>query len=298
MNALLRILASLSLFLVVNDARGQFGRPPPVRLPPPRMPVIPRTPIVPPVLPRTQPGPLKQGAVTTPIGRRDVDGPSRNWRFASAASTVGLAGLSHGPLLAASSLFARRADVNLRLDELLDGLVLQPPVDPQRPPVQANPPMAQQRIAPGPGDENASPDFGLWIGVFVVLGVIGGIAVLLRTVASAPSLGRSRIRIVATPPGDAPDQIRRAWVGLELPLANGQTGPCRQPAEGILSGRDEAPCSGYAVDGRQAVALLAAREPEAAAWWREHAPHVSMHGYQLVFPADVCDLVGSRSGQS
>ena len=304
MNGLLRILASLSLFLVINDARGQFGRPPPVRVPPPpppvsrTTPVVPRTtPIAPLVIPQTRPGTSKQGAVTRPLNAQVVSGSGRASRLASAASTVGLAGLPQGHFLAASSLFARRADVNVRLDELLDELVVQPPPEPQRPLLQPNPPVAQQRNAPGSGGQSSLPNFDVWIGVFGVLAALGVLAVLLRSVASAPSLRGSRIRIVATPPGDAPDDIRRAWIGLELPLANGQTGPCRQPAQGILSGQDEGTRSGYAVDGRQAVALLAARAPEAAAWWREHAAHVTMHGYQLVFPAEACELVGRRAGE-
>jgi hypothetical protein len=155
------------------------------------------------------------------------------------------------------------------------------------------PPVAQQWSTPGSGQQASSPDVEIGIVVVgVVLAVLVGIVVLLRSAASAPQLRSGRIRIVAAPPGEAPDHIRRAWIGLELPVANGQIGPCPQPAQGVLSGQDEAPCSGYAVDGRQAVALLAAQAPEAAAWWREEAPNVTMHGYQLVFPADVCEQIG------
>jgi hypothetical protein len=286
MNGLLRILASLSLLLVVNDARGQFGRPP-VRVPPPRTPIIPRTT---PVVPRTTPITPPATSQTQP-GTRHVDASTRASGFASAASTVGLAGLPQGPLLAASSLAARQAEGDFRVPELTDKLVIWP--QPQRSPLEPNLLVAQQRNPPGPGQQTSSSDVGVWIVVAGVgLALLLGIAVVMRNAGSARRFGRGRIRIVAMPPGDAPEHIRRAWVGLELPLANGQSGPSRQPAQGILSGQDEGPCSGYAVDGREGVALLAAKAPEAAAWWRQQAPHVTTHGYQLVFPADVCEQVG------
>ena len=227
-----------------------------------------------------------------PMGGRHVDGSTRESGFASAASTVGLAALPQGPILAASSLVARQADGNLRVLEQMDKLVIRPP-QPQRPPLEPNLLVAQQRNPPGPGQQTSSSDVGVWIVVAGVgLALVLGIAVLRRSAGSARQFGRGRIRIVAMPPGDAPEHIRRAWVGLELPLANGQSGPTRQPVQGILSAQDEGPVSGYAVDGREGVALLTAKAPEAAAWWRQQAPHVTMHGYQLVFPADVCEQVG------
>ncbi|HEY7315037.1 MAG TPA: hypothetical protein VH643_37170 [Gemmataceae bacterium] len=44
------------------------------------------------------------------------------------------------------------------------------------------------------------------------------------------------VRIIATPPGEAPEEIRQAWLGLELPLAAGETGPHNVPTGGVLSG--------------------------------------------------------------
>ena len=44
------------------------------------------------------------------------------------------------------------------------------------------------------------------------------------------------VRIIATPPGEAPEEVRRAWVGLELPLAAGETGPHTTPVGGVLTG--------------------------------------------------------------
>jgi hypothetical protein len=96
------------------------------------------------------------------------------------------------------------------------------------------------------------------------------------------------IRIVRTPPGEPPEWIRRAWVGLKLPLATGESKARCVPTEGALSGEGPVFSMGYIVNGRKAVASLAAHSPEAAAWWRANAPHVVSSGYQLFFPAESC----------
>ena len=119
------------------------------------------------------------------------------------------------------------------------------------------------------------------------------------------------IRIVATPPGEAPREVREAWVGLDLPLAAGETGPRLVPASGVLSGprtllgklfarltgqtRQE---WGYVVDAPQALMLLAAAAPWAARWWREHVPHAWEPGYRFVFYAAVCDEGGGATGRA
>src|SRR5947199_83534 len=44
------------------------------------------------------------------------------------------------------------------------------------------------------------------------------------------------IRIIDVPPGEAPEWVRRAWVGLVLPLAPGEYGPRVLAAAGVLTG--------------------------------------------------------------
>jgi hypothetical protein len=99
------------------------------------------------------------------------------------------------------------------------------------------------------------------------------------------------IRIVSLPPGEAPFAIRLAWVGLELPLAGGQSRAETLSASGVLSEESVEATPAYAVEGSVAVQRLNLVSPEAAAWWRENAPHVLAPGYLLVFPADVCELL-------
>lgn len=99
------------------------------------------------------------------------------------------------------------------------------------------------------------------------------------------------IRIVAIPPGDAPEHVRQAWVGLELPLRNGATAPAPEIVVGALSGKVADFEPGYVVDGILAIHRLAAHSPEAAAWWRENAPLVLKPGYDLFFPSEACERV-------
>jgi hypothetical protein len=119
------------------------------------------------------------------------------------------------------------------------------------------------------------------------------------------------VRIIATPPGEAPEEVRRAWVGLDLPLVAGETGCRTVPISGILSGprtflakllklltgrRQYA--RGYVVDAPQALTILADRAPRAALWWREYAPHCWQPGFRFLFQAQVCaEVTGGSVGQ-
>ncbi len=123
------------------------------------------------------------------------------------------------------------------------------------------------------------------LGVGTIAGVMFGANVIRgRTVG--------RLRILSTPPGEAPEEIRSAWVGVELPLRRDETEPKQHQSLGVISQQGAETTRGYAVDGRAAVAALEVQSPEAAAWWREQAPHVVARGYRLFFPLDVCERVG------
>ncbi len=88
------------------------------------------------------------------------------------------------------------------------------------------------------------------------------------------------IRIIATPPGQAPLWVREKWVGLELPLAC-YPRPVRALTSGVLDGAPTFPgflgrlfrgrvsvTKGFAVDAAQAIAVLETKHPDAANWWR------------------------------
>lgn len=110
------------------------------------------------------------------------------------------------------------------------------------------------------------------------------------------------IRIIAVPPGEAPHQVREAWLGLRLPVSKGVLRHRRRwLSAGVLSGpkgildglrwlvrgkyerRD-----GRAVGTIVAVDLLEKANPEAARWWRENTPHLLQPGRHFLFPAQVC----------
>jgi hypothetical protein len=111
-----------------------------------------------------------------------------------------------------------------------------------------------------------------------------------------------KIRIIDLPPGEAPESIRRAWVGLVLPLAPGQNSPHEIAGVGVLTGprgfigRLWSLLSGryqrtfaYPVLVRDALSILEASAPDAATWWRLHTPHLLGPGRTFAFAEAVCE---------
>jgi hypothetical protein len=107
-------------------------------------------------------------------------------------------------------------------------------------------------------------------------------------------------QVVDTPPGEAPEYVRRGWVGLVLPVGEGEHGPHALPVTrdfaiptplgmtlGRLAGTVRG-ATGYLTEASLAVEMLAAVAPEAAEWYRENAPRRVAPGMVLFFPADVC----------
>jgi hypothetical protein len=127
----------------------------------------------------------------------------------------------------------------------------------------------------------------------VILGCIAGAAALGVAGFLGVRAWRNRtvghVRVVHTPPGEAPEDIRRAWVGVELPLNRRSLEPQPLPSVGVLSQQGILVAPGYFVEGRKAVAALADHDSAAADWWRQNAPHVLAKGYPLFFPENVCE---------
>jgi hypothetical protein len=114
-------------------------------------------------------------------------------------------------------------------------------------------------------------------------------------------LSRAYIRIIAVPPGEAPEDVRQAWVGVRIPLPLFHRRPRAWRSAGVLTGPRTllarlsalwsgrlGRANGYAVSVIEAIAALEAAHPEAARWWREHAPHLVRPGKAFVFSAEVC----------
>ena len=113
------------------------------------------------------------------------------------------------------------------------------------------------------------------------------------------------IRIIKTPPGEAPEEVRRAWVGLTLPIPPRFAGRRHASTVGVVSGpksflgvlfalisrRGVHQEDGYFVVAETAVEILARHSPDAAAWWRQHAPRSIAHGQMFVFAGDACEEI-------
>ena len=113
------------------------------------------------------------------------------------------------------------------------------------------------------------------------------------------------IRIIKIPIGEAPEDVREAWVGLILPLAEGRRSQRRNWAVfGVLSGpKSFLPkvlamllgkhpvLDGYRVNASAALEILAQRTPEAAEWWNENTPQFLRPNQYFVFDAESCEEV-------
>src|SRR4051812_26907206 len=87
-----------------------------------------------------------------------------------------------------------------------------------------------------------------------------------------------RVTVIATPSGEAPKEIRNAWVGLTLPcypsshqsslLMGVVTRDIRREKKSVII-----------VPQSDALAILEERQPEAAKWWKDR-------GYPLVVTPD------------
>jgi hypothetical protein len=111
------------------------------------------------------------------------------------------------------------------------------------------------------------------------------------------------IRITDIPPGEAPESVRKGWVGLVLPLARGETGPRRLLTSGVLTGPRSrfarlwhlvtgrlSYVEGYVVDAPRALSILSDHVPEAAEWWERNTPYLQ-EGRKFMFHAEVCEEI-------
>jgi hypothetical protein len=162
-----------------------------------------------------------------------------------------------------------------------------------RPPVVRPPaPHITPHVPGGHGGGGGGDPMPVIIGILVVVGAVIGVSWFVKALRQRAA---GSIRIVAIPPGEAPQGIRQAWVGVELPLLAGQKQPQAVVVHGVVSGGAAGSALVYVVDGRTAVERLASHDPNAADWWRENAPHALASGYQLLFPAAVCQRLDPKA---
>jgi hypothetical protein len=115
------------------------------------------------------------------------------------------------------------------------------------------------------------------------------------------------VRIVKRPDGEAPEDVRGAWIGLSVPVLRHYS-RIKRRGTGVLSGPRSwlamwlkevvgplPRMRGYAVDTVAAIDLLENINPLAAAWWRKNTPHLFEPGGCLFFEEDCC-VVESSAG--
>ena len=115
----------------------------------------------------------------------------------------------------------------------------------------------------------------------------------------------AKIRIVAAPPGEAPDEVREAWIGIVLPVVPCHLRPIRGSQFGVVTGPKtplmlrlagflglgRTHSATYPVDAKTALRVLSEHAPLAEAWWRSNTPHLYREGMILGFAEHVCEVV-------
>jgi len=113
-----------------------------------------------------------------------------------------------------------------------------------------------------------------------------------------------RIRVLKPSfPGDEPDFVREAWVGLELPVLEGKEQPVLVPPAKLpwralsfsklvarLFSRQlpDQPMPAYLVSAAEGFEVLERERPEAAKWWKRRFPDALSGRYNFRFNAENC----------
>jgi hypothetical protein len=101
----------------------------------------------------------------------------------------------------------------------------------------------------------------------------------------------AKVKIISVPPGGAPLDIREQWVGLALPLIEGELPP------GVLRGvtgdkPNPRSMNGWPVETEKAIQALRDKDlEEAAEWWEKWYLETRGTGHTLMFARDCGELV-------
>lgn len=108
------------------------------------------------------------------------------------------------------------------------------------------------------------------------------------------------LEVTAVPPGEAPLWVREKWVGLSLPLKQGDANTHSFIGAGVLTGprgllahitwllkRKYERHTGHRVEVLTAIKILESSSPEAAKWWRENTPYLVRPQRYFVFQGRV-----------
>jgi hypothetical protein len=112
-----------------------------------------------------------------------------------------------------------------------------------------------------------------------------------------------RIRITKVPGGEAPEEIKKAWLGLVLPCYP-IAGEIAGKRLGVVTGKvrsEEKACgdsySYFIVPQAEALMELRKHAPAAAQWWKAHGyPHPVLKNF--TFRADEAEIVSGVTMQA
>jgi len=101
-----------------------------------------------------------------------------------------------------------------------------------------------------------------------------------------------RIRIVSIPGGQAPEEIRRAWVGVKIPVDESVEQPSIQDTGGVIARGDQpVPKRVFTVFALDAFGALKEHDAEAWGWWNCNAQQFFCEGRHLLFDESACELI-------
>lgn len=96
------------------------------------------------------------------------------------------------------------------------------------------------------------------------------------------------IRIIACPPGFAPEEVRRGWVGITFQSEG------REAATSAVKKRRKGKenVGGYIVNAADAFETLKTHNRASYDWWAANYPHLLLDdGSTLIFHTNVCQIV-------
>ncbi|MBM3271905.1 hypothetical protein FJY94_01305 [Candidatus Kaiserbacteria bacterium] len=106
----------------------------------------------------------------------------------------------------------------------------------------------------------------------------------------------SKVRIRSIPQGEAPEWVRTAWIGCELPCIPGTCGHVPVPVVGVATRGFRGSVAGFNVEQRVALETLDQHNPNAAAWFRDYGyPH---EGDPPTPEADCCEVLEQTNLQA
>jgi hypothetical protein len=133
--------------------------------------------------------------------------------------------------------------------------------------------------------------------VLLCVGILGVAAILwvdqrnkrAGAAQPLPTIVAGKIVITSVPIGEAPLDIRAAWVGLELPVKNRE--PISVSGEGVITRSTMSAEWGYVVDAPAALHLLMAHHHDAAKWWLTTRGELCRSGAEFVFRDVECTKI-------